>query len=251
MSTQEKFLTFSLTGGSVSSCCETRIFGTQQNISLGLQGAALKAAAQPQHCLGTARQAAPLQNPKWVTNQSPPLTCPSELPLAWHLGFAAWGNDSSDTGGIRRWWHLACKWQNWSFMKPAQIWSCQSRTWRPSYIRGVISVSWRHKGVWNTTQAATAALKSLKEFYFWKPVSDYSTAKTILEKQEAWRNSPIYIRKYWRNPVLWPVMTDLRLLFSLTLFNYFPLTHTLFISLEKPLRPACRFSASIATVHEF
>lgn len=237
----QKFLTFSLTGGSVSQhllwdthfwepafplVCRELLHKVQHNLSMR-----------------NGQMADPFWNPKKVTNQSPPLSCPSEPPLAWHLGIAVPANG---TGGSRRWWDRPCKWQNWSFMKPGQIWSCQSWTWLPSHISGVISVSWRHRGVWNTTQAA---LKSLREFYFWKP--DYPTAKTIPEKQEAQRNSPIYIKKYWRNPVLWPVMTDLRLLFSLTLFNYFPLSHTLFISLEKPLWPACRFSASIATVHEF
>lgn len=40
-----------------------------------------------------AKQADPLWNPKWVTLgyihglQTPSLSCPSDLPSAWHLGF--------------------------------------------------------------------------------------------------------------------------------------------------------------------
>lgn len=95
------------------------LFGTHQLISLGLQGAAIEAAAQPQHDVGMPTQAALLvlvEHPKNM--REPQMSYESDpffslafktLWLVLHLRFAVLGEDSNDTRAARKWWDLPCK----------------------------------------------------------------------------------------------------------------------------------------------
>lgn len=93
--------------------------GTYQRISLGLQEAALEAAAQPQHGVGMPLQTAipalveqskNIREPQ-MGYESGPFSSLAFKTL-WsvlHLRFAILGEDSNDVGTARRWWDLPCE----------------------------------------------------------------------------------------------------------------------------------------------
>lgn len=82
--------------------------------------------------------------------------------LVWPFWFAALGNDSNDTGAARRSWDLPCN---------------ENSQDQPQFEAAGLGLAYPHmpmvylslletKGAWNSTKAATATLKSLREFYF-------------------------------------------------------------------------------------
>lgn len=134
------------------------------------------------HCttsagMGMPREAALLalrEHPKKVMNLTHSLHWPSKLCYCCTFDLQSRGR-THDTGAVRRWWDLSLKQKNWALMRLAWFETARLGPDRP-HMPPVSFLSRRD----TKTPGTAHSPKSLSEFYFWKLVSDYSTAKLML-----------------------------------------------------------------------